>query len=566
MKVLLLDVERIGWELVKPEASVYEDSDEKSVSVDDALAMMLSIEVGDDEGVADKAIEDVEKLMAQFKRTKLVIYPFAHLSGELAAPKEAIKMVDYVYNTISKNSNLSVKKAPFGWNKKWSVTLKGHPMAEQGKSYGKGDAKKPVNKAKPVSVNTAIVKKSDWSGLPDTDHRTIGEKLDLYSFQEVSPGMVYWHNNGFIIYKEIEKFLREKLRQYDYKEIRTPILANTALWYVSGHIDHYRSEMFIFNSDNEELGLKPMSCPFAILIYKSKKWSYRDLPFRAAEFGTVHRNEVSGALTGLFRVRQITQDDSHTFAREDQVEDEISILLKMATEIYAAFGFKFTAYLSTMPDSHLGDEALWTKATDNLKKALERNGIKYEIKDKEGAFYGPKIDGDVLDSVNRKWQCLTIQLDYQLPKRFELQYIGEDGKEHMPVIIHKTIVGSLERFIGVLTEHYQGKFPAWLAPVQVRIMSISEQANDYAEKILEQFKANGIRTYADLSDKTLEYKIRDAQMQKVPYMVIVGKKEKENNKLAIRDLEGKQKNNVEVDEFIKKVTGEMAERSPTSGV
>lgn len=373
--------------------------------------------------------------------------------------------------------------------------------------------------------------------------------------------MVYWHNNGFIIYKEIEKLLREKLDQYDYKEIRTPILANTALWYVSGHIDHYRSEMFIFNSEDAELGLKPMSCPFAILVYKSKKWSYRDLPFRAAEFGTVHRNEVSGALTGLFRVRQITQDDSHTFAREDQIEDEISILLKMATDVYSVFGFKFVANLSTMPDSHLGDEALWDKATDNLKKALERNGIKYNIKEKEGAFYGPKIDGDVLDSMNRKWQCLTIQLDYQLPKRFGLEYVGEDGKEHMPVIIHKTIVGSLERFIGVLTEHYQGKFPTWLAPTQVRVISISESAKEYAEKVYKELKANKIRAFADVSDKTLEYKIREAQMQKVPYMIVVGKKEVESGKLTVRERSGKQKHDVSLEDFINKITKEINERS-----
>lgn len=561
MKVLLLDVESISWELIKPEASVYEDSDEKSVKVDDALAMMISVEVDDDEAVANKAIADVEALMAQFKRKNLVVYPFAHLSGELSGPKHAMQIFNYVYETFSSNSNLSVKKAPFGWNKKWSVTLKGHPMAEQGKSYGKTDAKKPINKAKPVSISTAIVRKSDWSGLAETDHRTIGERLDLYSFQEVSPGMVYWHNNGYILYKEIEKLIREKLNEYDYKEIYTPQLANTVLWQVSGHIDHYRSEMFIFNSENEEMGLKPMSCPFAILIFKSKKWSYREMPFRAAEFGIVHRNEVSGALTGLFRVRQITQDDSHTFAREDQIEDEITNLLKMAKDIYSVFGMKFSVNISTMPDSHLGDVELWEKATDKLKAALENNKLEYGIKDKDGAFYGPKIDGDILDSMGRKWQCLTIQLDYQLPQRFGLEYVGEDGKQHTPILIHKTIVGSLERFIGILTEHYQGKFPVWLAPVQARVISISEPANEYTSKVYKELKSHGIRVYEDISDKTLEYKIREAQMQKVPYMVIIGKKEQEKNTLTIRDRDGKQTHDVTVEEFVKKVNGEIKDRS-----
>lgn len=560
MKVLLLDVERIGWELIKPEASIYEDSKERSVDVRDALVMMLSIESEDDQSTAEKALDDVRKIMHQLKRTNLVIYPYAHLSNELAEPKAAMQVVDLIYKGAIADGGIQVKKAPFGWNKKWSIVMKGHPLAEQMRSFGKDD-KKVYKKAKPVSVNTAIVRKSDWSGLPETDHRTIGERLDLYSFQEVSPGMVYWHNNGFILYKELVKLIREKLDEYDYKEVYTPILANTVLWEVSGHMDHYRSEMFILKSENEEMGLKPMSCPFAMLIFKSKNWSYKEMPFRAAEFGIVHRNEVSGALTGLFRVRQITQDDSHTFAREDQIEDEITALLKMAKEIYAVFGVKFSVNVSTMPDSHLGDSELWDRATNKLKSALENNRLEYGINDKDGAFYGPKIDGKILDSMGREWQCLTIQLDYQLPQRFGLEYAGEDGKQHMPIMIHKTIVGSLERFVGILTEHYQGKFPTWLAPVQVRVITISEHVKDYGESVYKELKRHNIRAYADLSDRTLEYKIRDAQMQKVPYMVVLGKKEKESGKLTVRNREGKQKHDVDVEEFIKRVTGEIEERS-----
>jgi threonyl-tRNA synthetase len=560
MKVLLLDVESIGYELVKPEASIYEDSDEKSVKVEDAIVMMLSVEKDDDESTADKAFADVRKVMAQLKRTNLVVYPYAHLSNDLADPKSAMQIIDKIYRDAQSDKTIQARKAPFGWNKKWNIQMKGHPLAEQMRNFGKEDVK-VYKKAKPVSVNTAIVTKSNWSGLPETDHRTIGERLDLYSFQEVSPGMVYWHNNGFILYKEIVNFIREKLKEYDFSEISTPVLANTALWYVSGHIEHYRSEMFIFNTEGSEIGLKPMGCPSAILVFKSKPWSYRELPYRAGEFDMVHRNEVSGALTGLFRVRQITQDDSHTFATEEQIEQEITSLLKMMKEIYAVFGVNYQIKLSTMPDEHLGDEALWERATNGLKNALDKNEIKYGIKEKDGAFYGPKIDGQLLDSMNREWQCLTIQLDYQLPKRFGLEYTGEDGKQHTPVIIHKTIVGALERFIGILVEHYQGRFPTWLAPTQVRVISISEQTNDYAEEVFRSIKEKGIRVYADTSDKTLEYKIREAQMQRVPYMVIVGKKEKEGKKLTIRNREGKQKHEVSVDEFVNKLSSEIKERS-----
>lgn len=560
MKVLLLDVENISYELVKPEASIYEDSSEKKVSVDDAIAMMLSIETDDDNGAADKAVADVKKFMKQLKRTRLIIYPFAHLSSQLADPKRAMQIIDYIYKETSADKDLQVRKAPFGWNKKLSLNMKGHPLAEQGKSYGK-DETKIYKKSKPVSVNTSIVRKSVESGLPKTDHRTIGEELDLFSFQEVSPGMVYWHKNGMILFQQIMGFIRELEQKYDYDEVSTPSLANIALWHVSGHIDHYKDNMFMFSSENENLGMKPMNCPSTILIYKSRKWSYRELPFRTAIFDRLYRNEISGALTGLFRVRELTQDDGHIFLTEEQLESELTMLLHMVKEVYDTFNMSFKAKLSTMPDSHMGDEALWDKATASLKKALDANKIKYEVKKGEGAFYGPKIDFDITDSMDRSWQCATIQLDYQLPLRFNLEYTGEDGKGHTPVMIHRAILGTLERFIGVLVEHYQGKFPTWLSPVQARVISISEHANEYANKIYKELRKHNIRTYADLSDRTLEYKIREAQMQKVPYMIIVGKKEQESGKLTIRDRSGKQKHDVSVDEFIKKITNEIKERS-----
>ncbi|MGC8669640.1 MAG: threonine--tRNA ligase [Candidatus Micrarchaeia archaeon] len=562
MKILQLDVNNLTYELIKPEASVYEDSSEKKVSIDDALALLVCVEKGDTNETADAAIKEAAETMDKLKRNRLVLYPFAHLSNNLAEPKDAMQIINYMFNSLS--GKFETKKAPFGWNKGLKLDIKGHPLAEQSKSYTKEGAEaKRYEKAKPVSVNTAIVRKSDVSGLPETDHRTIGERLDLYSFQEVSPGMIYWHKNGNIIFRQLVNLMREHLDYYEYAEISTPVLANIALWHVSGHIDHYKSNMFIFDSEGENMGMKPMNCPSTILVYKSRKWSYKELPFRTAIFDHIYRNEISGALTGLFRVREMTQDDGHIFATEDQIEDEVTLLLELVNKVYSTFGMKYKAKLSTMPDDHMGDEKLWDKATEALKKALDTNKMEYEIKEKEGAFYGPKIDFDVFDSMGRAWQCATIQLDYQLPLRFGITYTGEDGKEHTPVIIHRAILGTLERFIGVMIEHFQGKFPTWIAPVQVRIITISEHENEFASEIYKELKSKGIRAILDNSDRTLEYKIREAQMLKVPYMLIIGKKEAESRSITVRHRSGQQEHGVSIETFISNIESEIKERRLT---
>ncbi|MDE1855384.1 MAG: threonine--tRNA ligase [Candidatus Micrarchaeota archaeon] len=559
MKILQLDVEKLAYDVLKPEASVYEETKEKHAEFDDALVMWVCVEKGDTNETADAALKDALAFMDQIGRKKLVVYPFAHLSSNLAEPKEAMSILDHMYKSVPKG--IKASKAPFGWTKKFTIEMKGHPLAEQAKSYDSaGKGKKTYKKTKPASVNTAIVKKSDWAGLPENDHRTIGERLDLYSFQEVSPGMTYWHPNGYIIYKELFKYIREKLDEYGYQEIATPAFANIALWQVSGHYDHYKDNMFILESDGQEFGLKPMNCPSTIMIFKSRRWSYRDLPVRFADFDKLYRNEISGALTGLLRVRELTQDDAHLFVREDQVEHELVSVLKMVDELYKIFGLKYIAKLSTMPDDHMGDAKLWDKATSALENALKANKMKYETKEKEGAFYGPKIDFDVQDSQGRLWQCATVQLDYQLPQRFKLEYTGEDGRQHTPVIIHRVIYGSLERFIAILVEHYQGKFPTWLAPVQVKVISISDQSNEYAHKVYEQLRKARIRAEEDLGDRTMEYKLREAIEQKVPYMLVVGKKEVDANIVAVRTRSGGQKFGVKLDDFIEKVKAETEKR------
>ncbi len=553
-----MDVNNITYEPIAPEASIYEDAKKEKVSLDNVLVIFVSVEKGDTMQMAEQAVKDTEDFMKKLVRKSVLIYPFAHLSNNLESPNEAMKILEHMYKHVSKDYEVS--KAPFGWTKKMSVDVKGHPLAEQSRSYGADEPQKVYKKSKPMEANTAVVRKSDWSGLPDTDHRTIGEKLDLYSFQEVSPSMVYWHPNGSVIYRQLVKFIRELEEKYGFDETSTPAVSNVALWHVSGHYDHYKDNMFMFDTDMGHLGLKPMNCPSTILIYKAKKWSYRDLPFRAATFDKLYRKEVRGALTGLFRVMELTQDDGHIFLTEEQVENEVGRCLEFVKEVYGTFGMKFIAKLSTMPDDHMGDDALWEKATESLKTALEKSGIKYEVKEKEGAFYGPKIDFDVYDSMGRAWQCATLQIDYQQPLKFGLEYTGEDGKQHMPVIIHRAALGSIERFTAILVEHLHGKFPTWLAPTQVVVVSISEQVSSYAEEIYKRLKESGLRVSLDISDRTLQYKIRDAKMKETPYTIILGRNEAGAKTISIRMRDGTQKNQQKIDEFIVQLTEEVKAR------
>ncbi len=562
MRILQLDSDSIGYELMEPESEVYEKSDGKSFETKEALVLFTSVEDGDTEALVSKAIGDAVEFADRLKRKTIVIYPFAHLSSDLEKPQRAMNLFNYMVKEAEK-SDLKVYHAPFGWNKRLSIQVKGHPLAEMSRSYG-GKGGKPQKRAKKVDLS--IVKKSDFSGLPETDHRIIGERLDLFSFQEVSPGMVYWHNNGNIIFKELMRYIREMLEKYGYDEIATPVLANIALWHVSGHIEHYRENMFIINNNGEELGLKPMNCPSTMLVYKSKKWSYKEFPIRFGDFDKLYRNEISGALTGLFRVREMTQDDAHIFVTEEQVEQELTGVLNMVKELYGQFDLKYKAKVSTMPDDHAGDEKIWEKATKTLEKVMKANGMTYEVKEKEGAFYGPKIDFDIKDSLGRDWQCATVQLDHLFPVRFNLSYTGEDGKEHQPVIIHRTIFGTLERFLGILIEHYQGRFPTWLSPVQAIVIPISEQTNGYGAGLFDELKKAGIRAELDESDRTLDYRIRDARERKIPYMVIVGKREEDAGTISARSREGVQQQGLKLQQFVDNIKKEILSRSMQLGV
>lgn len=366
------------------------------------------------------------------------------------------------------------------------------------------------------------------------DHRKLGKELELFFFHEIAPAAPFWLPKGMIIFRELEKFLRETLDKKGYEEISTPILVKKDLWEKSGHWEHYKENMFTLEVDNEIYSLKPMNCPESTIVYKTKLRSYRDLPLRFSEIGRLHRNEISGALGGMLRVRQITMDDAHLFVRPDQILVEIQELLKLVSEFYTLFGFTPTYNLSTRPEKAMGDIELWNKAEEALKNALDANGIEYKIKIGEGAFYGPKIDVQIKDAIGRSWQTATIQLDFQMPERFELEYIDENDQRCRPIMIHRAIFGSFERFIGILTEHFAGYFPTWLAPIQCVVLPIGENYYEYAQKIYNLFFDNNIRVELDKRNEKVGYKIREWELQKVPYMLIVGEKEMQSDNVSVR--------------------------------
>ena len=379
---------------------------------------------------------------------------------------------------------------------------------------------------------------------------------------EEGPGFPFFLPKGMVLKNTLIEYWRELHTRENYYEISTPMILNQALWLRSGHWDHYKDNMYTTTIDDEIYCVKPMNCPGGMLVYKTEPRSYRDLPIRMGELGLVHRHEKSGTLHGLFRVRCFTQDDAHIFMRPDQVEQEIEGVVRLIDEVYSKFGFKYHVELSTRPEDSMGTDEEWEMATNALINALNTMGLEYAVNEGDGAFYGPKIDFHLEDCLGRTWQCGTIQLDFQMPQRFELEYTGSDGDKHRPIMLHRVIFGSIERFIGILTEHYAGRFPVWLAPVQVRVLSVSEKSFDYASQVAAKLKSSGIRMELDNSDNKIGYKIREAQLQKVPYMLVLGEKESDDGTIVtVRTREGQDLGSMPLDDFIAKVQKETAERS-----
>ncbi|MCM0649074.1 threonine--tRNA ligase [Clostridium swellfunianum] len=431
-------------------------------------------------------------------------------------------------------------------------------------AYWRGSEK---NKMLQRIYGTAFAKKSELDEYLNMleeakkrDHRKLGKELKLFALMEEGPGFPFFLPKGMVLKNILIDYWRELHRKAGYVEIETPIILNKQLWETSGHWYHYKENMYTVNIDEEEYAIKPMNCPGGMLVYKSETHSYRDLPIRAGELGRVHRHELSGALHGLMRVRAFTQDDAHIFMLPEQIKDEIKGVVKLIDEVYGRFGFKYSVELSTRPENSMGTDEEWKMAEEALQGALEDIGMPFKLNPGDGAFYGPKIDFHLEDSLGRTWQCGTIQLDFQLPQRFDLNYIGRDGEKHRPIVIHRVIFGSIERFIGILIEHFAGKFPAWIAPVQVKVLPISDRFNSYAESVIKVLKDKGIRVELDDRAEKIGYKIREARNERVPYMIILGEKEQQEATISVRSRKGDEGSFV-LYEFISKIREEIENKT-----
>lgn len=428
-------------------------------------------------------------------------------------------------------------------------------------AYWRGSEK---NKMLKRLYATAFEKKSDLDDYltmleeaKKRDHRKLGKDLGLFTIMDEGPGFPFFLPKGMVLKNNLIDYWREVHKRYGYVEVSTPIMLNRGLWERSGHWDHYKNNMYTTVIDDNDFAIKPMNCPGGMLVYQTEMHSYRDLPYRVGELGLVHRHELSGALHGLFRVRCFTQDDAHIFMTWDQMKDEIKNVVRLFDEVYSTFGLKYEIELSTMPEDHIGEVETWDRATETLKEAITEFGKEYVINEGDGAFYGPKLDFHIADCLGRTWQCGTIQLDMQLPERFELEYTGADGAKHRPVMIHRVVFGSIERFIGVITEHFAGAFPTWLAPVQVKLMAMTDRTHDAVNDLADKLNAAGIRVETDLRNEKIGFKIREAQMQKIPYMLIIGDKEVENGVVAVRSRKAGDLGTMTLDAFIERINEEV---------
>lgn len=431
-------------------------------------------------------------------------------------------------------------------------------------AYWRGDSK---NKMLQRIYATAFFKKEDLdhylfirSEAEKRDHRKLGKQLDLFSFHDEGPGFPFFHPKGMALRNMLMDYERELFKEFGYVEIMTPVILSKQLWIQSGHWDHYKENMYFTKIDDEDYAIKPMNCPGGILYFKTKQRSYRDLPMRVGEFGLVHRHELRGALHGLFRVRCFTQDDAHIFMTQDQMKEEVIKCMAMYKKMYGVFGLEYHVELSTRPENSMGSDELWEISTNALREAIEKTGVPYQINEGDGAFYGPKLDFHVQDSLGRTWQCGTIQMDMQLPERFDVNYIGEDGEKHRAVMLHRAGYGSLERFIGILIEHFAGAFPTWIAPVQVKVIPVTEKHMDYAKSVAKTLSESNIRVELEEANETLGYKIRKAQMEKVPYMLIVGDKEEKSHTVSIRSRKDGDKGSMMVPMFIAGLMQEIKSR------
>ena len=566
MKIITLHCDYIRYQAVKKAVKDAEELDNTNLhEIKEPLVVLTSIEQGDDEKTINQLVEAVEKTAKEVKAVNIVLYPYAHLSSNLAKPSLALELLKEAEVKLNKNFK-HVYRAPFGYYKTFELKCKGHPLSELSKEFKNANSISTTGKV--VEEKYDITKllreisrtKIDTSKLKDNDHRILAQKLDLFSFNEVAPGMIFWHDNGLYIYNQLTEMKRNLLKKYNYLEISTPQIFDSKLFKVSGHWEHYKENMFLTDYEKRQFGVKPMNCPGAMLVFKANKHSYREMPMRLAEFGIVHRHELSGVLNGTFRVTRFTQDDSHVFCTSNQIGQEITTMLSMVNHIYKElFGFEYHLELSTRPEKFMGEIKDWNYAEETLESVLKKMKMPFKINKGDGAFYGPKIDIHIKDSLGRNWQCATIQLDMQMPKRFEVSYIGEDSKEHTPIVIHCAVLGSIERFIGVLLEHTNAHFPLWLSPRQVRVVSFTDRNAKACEKFVKELREEfpNLRIDIDLSSETVQSKIRDAEMLKINYIIVIGDKEEENKTIAVRSRGSKPQFGIKVKDFTEKLKKEL---------
>jgi len=570
MRIITLHCDYITFKPLKKALKNPEELSEerkKEIKINECLVILTAVEKNDSLELVKELVKNIEEIAEQVKTKTIVLYPYAHLSSNLGSPDLAMNILEKAYKELT-NKKYQVSRAPFGYYKEFELKVKGHPLSELSREIGEREiSKEGIKKITSEEkydyeqlLKEISKSKLDTSKLKENDHRILGQKLDLFSFNEVAPGMVFWHNNGLVIYNELINFWRDEHKKAGYEEIKTPQILDKKLWQISGHWEKYKENIFLSEYEKKSYAVKPMNCPGGMLVYKAKPKSYKDLPLRVGELGIVHRQELSGVLTGLFRVIQFTQDDAHIFCTEDNVEKEIENIIILIDNFYKKFNFDYHVELSTRPEKRIGDDKIWDKAEKTLEKVLKTKKMKYKINKGDGAFYGPKIDFHIKDSLGRTWQCATIQLDFAMPERFDLTYTDKNNKEQRPIMLHRVIYGALERFIGILLEHTNGNLPTWLSPIQVRVINFTDRSNKYAEKIIEELKEYGIRVDSDLSSVPLGGKIRDASIMKVPFIITVGDKEEKNKTLAIRTRDGKVKYNVKIKDFIEEIGKLIKER------
>ncbi|NCN86246.1 threonine--tRNA ligase [archaeon] len=562
MKTLNLHVDYIEWEGLKKALKSMDDLSEEEIKkqrVEETLVIMTAVEKTDSLKMMDEYLENIKTIASQVGAKNIVLYPYAHLSSDLGKPELAVEFLKTAEKRL-KEEGVNVFRAPFGYYKTFEMKVKGHPLSELSRNIkGNEEEIRDLTDDERTKLLREISKaKLDTSKLAENDHRIIGKKMNLWSFSPVAPGMVFWHDKGLHIKNKLIEYWRQIHRRENYEEISTPQIMDRKLWEISGHWSKYSENNFKTNYEGRDFLVKPMNCPGGMLVYKNSPKSYKNLPLRVGELGIVHRIELSGVLSGLFRVIQFTQDDAHIFCTEEQLENEIMKIILLIQEVYNTFNLELDhVELSTRPEKRIGSEEIWDKAEAALEKVLKKTKMNYQINEGDGAFYGPKIDFHLKDSLNRTWQMATIQLDMALPERFDLIYLDKDSKEKRPIMLHRVIYGAIDRFLGIITENYNGKFPLWISPNQIKILTIGEKAKEFSKEVYNELFEAGFRVELDERSESIGKKVREASISGFNYMVTIGEGEVKENVIAVKKNGEKDISKLSVEEFVLKLKEEV---------